>query len=465
MRFTQNYKTSSMAVVFGTISSLFLACLAFAVYTGNLDADSIAKFISDNNIKSVDELLKQLPEGLRSQFSLVYDTRNAAQFASKEKPRVILFSPDGKFYLTFAGSPDVKGGNTVEMISQRANGTYSFSNIVFENGIATHNRNPAACVACHGKEPRPIWDGYPKWPGVYGSDHDVLRLDKSDFRHADDAKFESNSKELANLDVFRTTGLQEGRYANLVNVPTHENLQLYPHLSNMNMYLSEVLQDSTDRATIGKILDTPRVAEYLPWLLQQLGQNYGRDVYIINNQFDQFPGGNSAELIAEFRAFAKKRSEEFQQSSLKIRERLEVLDAGVHPKGFFDHFGQIDIDAFSLIEFVCQKAGIPLEAWAPGIQGNLRQAGGWPPGYITFHRQLVEQLMHRDPNLERFVTKKYYGSTFIYEISPEGYQYLKDNIAKFLGPKPLLFQETTNRHPPKKLSAISRCFSLFKLSR
>src|SRR6185295_7667372 len=36
--------------------------------------------------------------------------------------------------------------------------------------------NRSECATCHGKDPRPIFDGYGLWPGFYGSRADTLSL-------------------------------------------------------------------------------------------------------------------------------------------------------------------------------------------------------------------------------------------------------------------------------------------------
>lgn len=216
--------------------------MAQPMYTGPLDGEALAKYVATNNIASVEQLMQRLPESLRSQFTLVYDTRNTAQFASKELPRVILFSNDGRFYMSVAGSRDVKGGNTVEMISQRANGRYSFSNIVFEEGRSTFTADPPICASCHGRTPRPIWDGYPRWPGSYGSDHSAIKTRKPDLKT--EREYIRQSVEYKALDDFHSADtLSHGRYSSLARLPATDTRGMYQIFADMNMHMSEVLVD------------------------------------------------------------------------------------------------------------------------------------------------------------------------------------------------------------------------------
>jgi hypothetical protein len=52
---------------------------------------------------------------------------------------------------------------------------FEFRTITFENGSAKiSSPNPAECLACHGANPRPIWQSYHSWPGVFGSNDDYI---------------------------------------------------------------------------------------------------------------------------------------------------------------------------------------------------------------------------------------------------------------------------------------------------
>jgi hypothetical protein len=376
-------------------ATLALLTAPFSVFadapelTPPFSADRIAEHVRVNNITSVDDLLKTLPESLRSNFSLIYASRNAAQHASTTQLRVILFSDDGRFQMTFTGSDGVKGGNTIEMISQADNGKFQFSSMVFEEGRALHHVGAGKCVACHGKVPRPIWDGYPKWPGAMGSDHDLLRVHKpgeSKFRAGEDATFRAQSAELRQIDEMRKQGLKSGRYQYLMSYPTDDVLKLYPHLANTNMHFSQTLMAATNRQIIGELLASERFAKYLPWFLE-ITRNPDREFYVPNHMWEKFPDQGEVEVFRQaFTERAAARGAEFNAYEASINQRLHTLNPGAHPKStVFTHFGFIDNDAFALLEVLADRSGVDPTFWQKGLSGSFRQVGGAEFQLINLH--------------------------------------------------------------------------------
>lgn len=142
-------------------------------------------------VQSVDELLPLLPRELRASFTLVHHSRSpggggpeAERAFSPAHPRLILSSRDARLLLALSGRPDRPGGDVVEALrfepSRRA---FVLSRFVLPQAVARDPKlaaeaagngddNPAACLHCHGDDPRPIFDSYPLWPGFYGSRHD-----------------------------------------------------------------------------------------------------------------------------------------------------------------------------------------------------------------------------------------------------------------------------------------------------
>ncbi len=92
------------------------------------------------------------------------------QDASFEFPRVIL-ADNKNLILAFASSPALDSGKTVEVIEfDEASSRFGFHKIDFAVTPAKIQRNVQTCTKCHQADPRPNWDGYPLWPGVYGSE-------------------------------------------------------------------------------------------------------------------------------------------------------------------------------------------------------------------------------------------------------------------------------------------------------
>ena len=69
-------------------------------------------------VDTVQALLPLLPRALRANFTLVYDSRSPFKDQiTPAAPRVILFTDDARFILTFIGDPSAPGHDLVETMS------------------------------------------------------------------------------------------------------------------------------------------------------------------------------------------------------------------------------------------------------------------------------------------------------------------------------------------------------------
>jgi len=156
----------------------------------------------DCQIQSVEDVLVKLPKSMRSHFSLFYRSLSlqGPHVDDYLNPRAILYtaSPQGSsslsrdqdFFLTFNGKSSELGFNTIEILQTNkwAAGPakiFQFYDIEFpkseevrglqwsdiQSKISISEPNPAKCLGCHGTPARPIFSGYPRWEGSYGSFH------------------------------------------------------------------------------------------------------------------------------------------------------------------------------------------------------------------------------------------------------------------------------------------------------
>jgi len=138
------------------------------------DFDLKTLYQNINQFSSVESLLAHLPASLRSRYVLVYKSRSL-QEASFTEPRVVLFDKYAKAIVTFNGGTSYVGGaDTVEtMRFDDQRNVFELREIEFVNGKAKLSEtNPNLCLKCHGINPRPLWDDYSLWAGVYGSEND-----------------------------------------------------------------------------------------------------------------------------------------------------------------------------------------------------------------------------------------------------------------------------------------------------
>src|SRR5690606_1397802 len=86
-------------------------------YEGPLSFEGIRAFMRDNGIQSEDALLSSLPERLRSNFTLMRQSRALHRdCVSDELPRAILFSPADRFVLAFNARRDRPECRVIEML-------------------------------------------------------------------------------------------------------------------------------------------------------------------------------------------------------------------------------------------------------------------------------------------------------------------------------------------------------------
>lgn len=153
--------------------------LALPAGAASFTYSDLVSLIREKNVTSVETLLPQLPQELRSHYVLMH-TSESLQAASYENPRVILFGEDAQLTCTFNGDPEHAGYDTIECFQfHKAQRRFEFRQIEFPKNAPVKfselNRSTdgrVSCTSCHGADPRPNWNDYDSWPGVYGEGDD-----------------------------------------------------------------------------------------------------------------------------------------------------------------------------------------------------------------------------------------------------------------------------------------------------
>jgi hypothetical protein len=182
--------------------------------------ESIVDLVRTRNIRSIDALLGQ-PEFPRSYlrgFTSVFKSRSI-QYADPLNPRIVVYGEDAKLVLAFTcatgdcvalpggATGPVAGGEHLEIVQWRESSkSFEYRDITFPEGntgeVTLSEPNPQRCLACHGaSDPRPNWEPYNQWPGMYGGDDDGAQPGRL---------VEGESRE--SLDRFLATGPQRPRY-------------------------------------------------------------------------------------------------------------------------------------------------------------------------------------------------------------------------------------------------------------
>ena len=197
--------------------------------------DQIKTFVLEQNAVTLDQVVKKLPEDLRSNFTLVRKGRALIE-GTGTYPGAILFGQDARVLIAFNGSPKQAGYASLDVLEfdeknqhyvptrflfsptpaelKMAKSAYQLgtSNVYFEP-------TPGLCKNCHGISHHPIFEtGYPTWEGFYGSERDHLYgSDKKD--------------EIADFKKFRDVRKRNPRYSALI-FPSENFSSMTPFLDS-----------------------------------------------------------------------------------------------------------------------------------------------------------------------------------------------------------------------------------------
>jgi hypothetical protein len=192
-----------------------------------LNFEFLKKFIIDNKISSVEQMLPLLPPEYLKKFTLMHSSASL-QGSSYENPRTIIFGEEARFIMTFNGYHAVgrdRDGNPLDHGESRdtrlptsasRRGFFDFEIVEFnpstqkfefhflsfprgaefenlgyappaevESSVASASfskLNPSTCMACHkgsgnssAADPTPLWSQYEVWPGAYGAISDTYK--------------------------------------------------------------------------------------------------------------------------------------------------------------------------------------------------------------------------------------------------------------------------------------------------
>lgn len=140
--------------------------------------DGVKKFVDDEGIMTVTELVYRLPVIMRSNYVLIEKSRSRQPSVSPEFPRMILYLPTGDFFVGISTDPKQPNSDDVEMLQFVEGQGWRMGAITlggdkadYVNGVPIHTgsvQTRGTCFGCHGSPPRPIWGAYPTWEGAFG---------------------------------------------------------------------------------------------------------------------------------------------------------------------------------------------------------------------------------------------------------------------------------------------------------
>ncbi len=235
--------------------------------TQNLDWNQFQAVLRDRSPATVGETVRLLstshPEYLKLR-TAVYFSRSI-QESSFEEPRQIIFGPEARFIFTFNGGPHRYGGAAIETMQyDQQNSRFLFREVFFKSegnateiNLAPHEidfenekfivskPNPAKCMHCHANHPDqpqvkmvvgPVWDNDFHWPGVYGSNDDLLygSFDKGNYQlhgaygYLADLKYPRSQGRWLDLPEAQTDVELNGYVRYLKGAPAHPRYRYLP---------------------------------------------------------------------------------------------------------------------------------------------------------------------------------------------------------------------------------------------
>ncbi len=247
-------------------------------------------------IKRIQDLLPFLPSELRANFVLMFKSRSL-QEATYLAPRVILYSPQSDFIMTFNGDKSQEGFESIETVRFiHSENRFIFEEILFDGDLKSRMEflsqkgetqranylldrstrtgpNPPVCRACHQSDPRPNWEHYSFWPGAYGQFDNAQLLNGRTVQ--DDpvdgaAKTYNNSAAAKSLPEFVALADRHPRYKSLVNLKSilklgKDQSGRYGRSENSNLFTFTAHVSALNFKRIVRIMKSHRNYDQLKW--------------------------------------------------------------------------------------------------------------------------------------------------------------------------------------------------------
>lgn len=253
----------------------------------------LKNLIENRKITRIDQLLPLLPEPMRIRSVIIFKSRSL-QEASPLLPRVLLFNEDASLVISFNGDRSQVGYEALEVMSfDHQNFKFEFEEFVFQGDLADRedfltarklfqdaaalkNRetrtgvNPPVCLVCHRSNPRPNWESYSAWPGVYGQiDHN--------FPITSYLPNQPESQEFNNFKKFLDSFESNKRYSSIVNKENYNSEKRMRGVPSMNSMLTQALALLNFRRLAKDLICHPNYHQFRPLFRKQIldGDFYG----------------------------------------------------------------------------------------------------------------------------------------------------------------------------------------------
>lgn len=367
-----------LLVVFCGVAQLF----AFTAHSfdNKFDFETLTRLIENQKIESIEGLLLLLPSELRSHYALLHSSRSG-QTATSRYPRVVLHSESADIILAFAGASRGKLDNHLEIIEfDRTVASYKFREIIFGDHSLSSSEtsgvkivhNPVRCFACHGLDPKPIWESYNTWPGAYGSQHTANPLSKEE--------------QISLEDFIRNAG-RSPRHSFLKNL----RRTTLRELSRANGELTKSISRQNSLRILAKLkTQLSQKPEYKMALFAALVDS---DLF-----FDCLPGGDTSASRHRYEVFWDMTADALSRTFQDKRRRFKELMG----TDFIHDLDADDIERITKIRMVAEDGlGVSINDWATTrYEGELQFMTGVFGTFYEMTFDLVD-VLKTDPEFAK----------------------------------------------------------------
>ncbi len=416
--------------------------------------NSLQRLIAENKISSIEALLPFLPTSFRSKYALVFRSRSL-QESSYQNPRVIIYGNDANFILTFNGSAEQNGFNTLETMEfDEKKREFLFREIAFPGKagekISVSNANSERCIRCHGANPRPIWDTHPLWPGSYGE------------RYLDPL----STREQQGIHQFLLNQAKHPRYSYLeypeifakpsTFVPSTKNRYEGNLRQSPNEELSRLLSTLNGKRIVSELRDSPNFWPYRYSILAALD----RECDSVTQYLPAFLKQRAASEFSDFSTLAEKKNQEQEQ----LKRVRAVSLQGQEPV-------KRDSDLLSLhgLRFLAEYGlGLSTAEWTTALESDTYDFSAPQSMEAEIEAQLLPFVSKGDPSLESLAAVRKVSSSekycaylrrqseqSLHALSADSFHALKRSSTANVGGKPVLLKRCISCHQGDEGPAIA----------
>jgi hypothetical protein len=161
------------------------------------DYQKLSTTIRSQNLRSVEAVLAVLPKWLQASYTLIHTSADGEEVTDYANPRVLLFSPDGKFILSYNIKSDVHRLRIAQFIDRQERLALYEINFDPAGSKAANfsQENPSDCSGCHNDDPKYHIEEYDKWQGWYGSLDDSFLDGSAEDKGLQDLRRRAKAKE------------------------------------------------------------------------------------------------------------------------------------------------------------------------------------------------------------------------------------------------------------------------------